>query len=629
VCGIAGFIQLESSDSAQQDIRDMTEALAHRGPDGDGVHLVELPGGGAVALGHRRLAIIDPAGGQQPMANEDESIWITYNGEIYNFRKLRGELEQAGHGFATQSDTEVVLHAYKQWGAQCVERMQGMFAFAIADFSRQQIFLARDRVGIKPLYYRRDARGFFFASQLASLRRVANIEWKMNFDVLDRYLRFGYICHPDTIYQDTFKLAPSSSMVVGFDGKVSDPQTYWSLDFAADLTTPRSQWIDSLEQTIESSVKAHLVSDVPFGVFLSGGIDSTLIASRMARLLGPGVKAFTIGFEDDDDSEVKYAEQVAQKCNLDLTVEFVKPSAVELMSELISHYGEPFGDSSAVPTWYVSRLARQSVPMVLSGDGGDELFAGYGDYGRWMSYRPAWWLSQLFVAKRSSRAVRTLWSELFHRKQAQQQRWYSLRTVFGREDRIKLWRSPFHRHVVESCPGFDLASQQAANFDELSYAQYIDIFTFLSNDILPKVDVASMCHGLEVRPALLDVHMLEAAGKTRPSLRYHREGPEGQPVLKYALKKIVEKEFGSEFVHRRKQAFAIPERRWIKHETSRDLIQQLLLDHKAPINQILNVQAIEQCVEQVEAGAVNARRLWILLVLGMWLNENSDVLPAS
>src|SRR5437588_7956058 len=379
MCGIAGIIRWQPAALQPDEIDRMTSAISHRGPDGVG--FLRRDG---VALGHRRLAIIDPELGHQPMADEEENLWVIYNGEMYNFPELRDELAGRGHRFVTRSDTEVVIHAYQEWGPECVRRFRGMFAFALADFRKRKLLLARDHFGIKPLYYRVAKYYLAFASELSALRRVDADPPHGNLEAVDYFLRFQYIPTPHTIYRDTFKLPPANYLMVDFDGNVEGPTRYWDLRFKPRHGLSDQQWEAEAAEVIHDSVKAHLISDVPFGVFLSGGTDSSIVASEMSRILKEPVQAFSIGFQEKQYSEVPYAEQVAEQCHINLRTEFVQEDMLAILPELIAHYGEPFGDSSAVATWYVSRLARERVPMVLSGDGGDEGFAGYDNYERWL-----------------------------------------------------------------------------------------------------------------------------------------------------------------------------------------------------------------------------------------------------
>ena len=381
MCGIAGIVYLNGAIAGPEDISRMLELIKHRGPDGEGRLLRDN-----IAIGHRRLAIIDLNTGSQPMSNENGTIWITFNGEIYNYKHLREYLEKKGHIFRTQSDTEVIIHLYEEYNTDAVNHLRGMFAFVIADFNMKNLFLARDHFGIKPLYYRSQPNFFTFASELPALRKVENKPPIGDLRMVDIFLRFSYIPSPYTIYKDIYKMNPGEFILVSFNGDIIEKKKYWDSKFDYPEEQKKQVTIKEIESVLEESVSAHLVSDVPFGVLLSGGVDSSLVAIEMAKNLKDQVKAYTIDFNEEYFSERIYAEKIADQFNLNHTVKLVKEESIEILPDLISHFGEPFGDPSIIPTWYVAGMARKFVPMVLSGDGGDETFAGYGSYLQWENY---------------------------------------------------------------------------------------------------------------------------------------------------------------------------------------------------------------------------------------------------
>jgi asparagine synthase (glutamine-hydrolysing) len=608
---------------SQREVERMTAAVAHRGPDGVGFLLRDN-----VGLGHRRLAIIDPQLGQQPMSNGDQSIWITYNGEMYNFLELKEELSQKGHKFLTHSDTEVVIHAYQEWGVACLKKFRGMFAFALADFRNRQLFLARDHFGIKPLYYRVAQNYIAFASELTPLREVDDSVPGGNLWAVELYLRYQYIPTPHTIYRDVFKLPPASYLLCNFDGGAGKPVKYYDVNFEAEDGTSDQDWEERAEAIITDSVKAHLVADVPFGVFLSGGIDSSLVALKMSELLERPVQAFAIGFNEAQYSELDYARQVAERCGIELHTEIVKDDSLDFLPELIAHYGEPFGDSSAVPTWHVSRLARERVPMVLSGDGGDEGFAGYGHYDYWLRSDPVARVRQdLAVSARASfywarKALRTRLTENSWHSLAD---WEELVYYVDSLNRRALWRPEYHGFIGRGCELFKQADKAARGNDRVAYAQYLDFQTYLPGDILTKVDVASMYHGLEVRTPLIDVRVVELAARLPLNLRISRNGaPEG--ITKYILKKILGKTFPAEFIHRKKQGFAIPRDVWFRPgQPARKLLDDVLLDRGSRLYEFFNQPEIEAQLNLHHADRDNSNTLWLLLVLGIWLGQNPQV----
>lgn len=623
MCGITGTVRWKGPTQRPNEIERMTRAISHRGPDGEGVFIRD-----GVALGNRRLAIIDLESGQQPMCNEDGMIWVTYNGEIYNYLDLRRDLQQKGHTFATQSDTEVIVHAYEEWGPECVKRFRGMFAFAVADFKIRKVLLARDHFGIKPLFYRIDQGYLAFASELNALRAVDDEPPLGNLEAVELYLRYQYIPAPHTVYQSVFKLPPASYLLVDFDGDIDGPQKYWDLSFKSEAGVSDEEWKERAEEVIHESVKAHLVSDVPFGVFLSGGIDSSLVALQMSRILQRPIKAFAIGFDEAEYSELAQAAEAARRCGIDLYTDVIRSDALKILPDLVSHYGEPFGDSSAIPTWYVSRLAREHVPMVLSGDGGDEAFGGYNTYAGWMEADPSTrpfqpsLLHPRSVLHWGQLAVRRFVVNRAKRRLAD---WHNIVLYAGKEYRRSLWRPEYQRLVDQSCQAFDDAARRAQPLDRLAYAQYLDYQTYLPCDILAKVDVASMYHGLEVRTPLVDRRVLELASALPLAQRFRRNGS-GEGIGKYLTKQVTEKNFPPEFVHRRKRGFSIPRASWfLPGQLGRDLLEQVLVNKSSQIYEWFNPEQVRAEIVAHNKEHDNSATLWLLLVLSLWVEQNPQI----
>ncbi len=623
MCGIAGIVQWDGRSAERSEIEHMTQAISHRGPDGEGIFLRN-----GVALGHRRLSIIDLEGGKQPMCNEDGQIWITYNGEIYNYLDLRAVLEQKGHRFATRSDTEVIVHAYEEWGPECVKRFRGMFAFGIADFQNKRLLLARDHFGIKPLYYRQGKGYLAFASEITALRDVQGDLPKGDLQSVDLYLRFQYIPAPHTIYKGIFKLLPAHYLVVDFNGHIGDPVAYWDFQFEPDDGLSDSDWLDRVDSALSESVEAHLIADVPFGVYLSGGIDSTLVAMKMSEILKHPVSAFSIGFEEKDFSELEYAKEAAKKLGLELYTEIVREDILEVLPELVRHYGEPFGDSSSIPTWCVSRLARRHVPFVLSGDGGDETFAGYQSYARWMEKGSFRYVCKIFP-KAPKLAISTGLNLL---KESIERRYiYDLREwqkcIFYMDDRSRnaLWLPEYRYLASQECELFQEASKSAQDFDRLAYAQYLDYKTYLPCDILTKVDVASMYHGLEVRTPIIDLNMIGLASHLPLAQRF-RKDVTGNLNSKYLLKRILEKIFPFEFVHRKKQGFAIPRKIWfLPGHLGRKMIERVLSSQGSKFGKWFDMDVLRSYIFTHTTDRDNSDVLWLLLVLGLWLEQNPNI----
>jgi asparagine synthase (glutamine-hydrolysing) len=628
MCGIAGIMRWKGGPQREGEVERMTAAIAHRGPDGVGFLQRE-----GVALGHRRLAIIDPELGIQPMASEDETLWITYNGELYNFPELKAELQKKGHRFVTHSDTEVVIHAYREWGPECVRKFRGMFAFALADFRRRQLYLVRDHFGIKPLYYRLGDGYLAFGSELSALRQVDDALPTGSLQAIDLYLRFNYIPTPHTIYKEVHKLPPASYLLIGFDGDRTEPVKYWDARFESQNGLSDEGWVERGEEIIRDSVKAHLVADVPFGVFLSGGIDSTLVAWKMSQILETPVQAFAIGFNEQEFSELAYAEEAARNCGIELHTEIVRDDALQILPDLVSHYGEPFGDSSCIPTWYVSRLAREHVPMVLSGDGGDEAFGGYPRYDIWAGQGPRTEARRMIrsaVAATRQYAPRAgfYWlrqsvKELMKDRNDVSE-WQNLMNFVDDELRRNLWRPEFHHVFDQSSQLFKDSDVTARNWHRLAYAQYLDIQTYLPCDILTKVDVASMYHGLEVRTPLVDKCVVEFAA-TLPVEQRYRHQNSGKAIGKYITKKILGKKFPPDFIHRPKMGFGIPQGQWFLNGSSGlGLWDRVTLDEKSPLYELFDAGQVRALLDQSGAN-FNSNPLWLMLVLGLWLEQNPGV----
>ena len=551
------------------------------------------------------------------MANEDGTVWITFNGEIYNFRELRHDLELGGHAFRTRSDTEVVIHGYEEWGDRCVERFRGMFAFGVVDLKKRRLFLARDHLGIKPLYYLRTPSCFAFASEILALRRLPNIEFEINIQSVDQYLGLQYIPAPGTIFRNVFKLPPAHRMSVTFENDISGPEEYWRVRFLPDPTRSEKEWLEALEEVLIDSVRAHLVSDVPFGAFLSGGVDSSLVVAYMSQILNQPVKTFTIGFEEEEFSELKYAELAANRWRTDHHVEIVKPNALEVLPKIVKHYGEPFGDSSALPTYYVCRMARQVVPMVLSGDGGDEGFAGYHSYRTWMDKRAA---SPLAVLKRLMYPLaHVVLPNEYPLQDSELHEWLNCIGYVPIRLRSQLWRPEYR--AVASLPSsvFEKEFWRAKEYGRVSKVQYMDLKTYLPFDILTKVDIASMMHGLEVRTPFVDIRVFEFAATIPESLNVNKD-QEGKWEGKLLLRKLMAKYYLSEVLHRPKMGFGVPIQRWFAPGgVLREYLGDRLMGDHSLLSELFEPAVIKSFLERNLS-----YELWLLLFLEEWLQQNRE-----
>jgi asparagine synthase (glutamine-hydrolysing) len=616
VCGIGGIVYWDGRTPRQEDLTAIVRAQHHRGPDGDGIWT-----GGRAALAHNRLAIIDLCTGQQPMTWAEGRFVLTYNGELYNFLSLRAELEQSGARFRTSSDTEVVLAAYERWGRSCVERFRGMYAFAIWDTAAQELFVARDRLGIKPLFYCQTPDFFAFSSELQGVLSVPGVARSVDLGALDLYLHYQYIPAPFTIYNAVRKLEPAHALLLRASGSMAAPHVYWRLRFAPDRSPSEGEWLERLDHEIGESVKAHLVSDVPFGAFLSGGIDSSIVAYHMSRHLSQPVKTFTIGFDEAAYDERDQARAVADTIGSDHRCEVVYVDKYDVLDDLIDrlarHYGEPFADSSAIPTYCVSAMARSQVKMVLSGDGGDELFAGYNTYPnilRAVAPPSSWWRrfrSQPFNGDGlRERALAPPGPAAL----AEYGRFYA---YFDDERRAALYR-PEVRETVTREDHHALYRQtfgESGGADCLSALQYLDIKTYLPHDILAKVDVASMYSSLEVRVPLLDHHVVELAARIPPEMKLF--APDGTLQQKYLLKKYVNRLLPGDAFTRPKQGFGVPIDRWFGGDLY-TRVHQRLTESGTILSRLFDPAAVRSLVATPAAAQANAPRVWSLLFLRAW-----------
>lgn len=624
MCGIAGIVRFDSAPVDAGVLGTMARAIQHRGPDGEGIKTW-----GAAGFAHRRLAIIDPAGGVQPLSNEDGSIWITFNGEIYNFRELLSELTQRGHQFRTRSDTEVVVHAYEEWGLDFLQRLRGMFAIALWDNRRRKLILARDRVGIKPLYYLHTPELLAFASELQALETLPEFSGELDPAALDLYLHLQYIPAPFSIYRDVRKLCPGEVLELDADGTLNGPVRYWNLTLEPEPGLSQHEWIERLDAGLREAVRLHLVSDVPVGSFLSGGVDSSTVTAYMASELQEQVHTFSVTFDDPEYDESPFAREAAQRLGTRHFEERVQPDALSILPTLVRHYGEPFADSSAVPTYYLSRLASRHVKCILSGDGGDENFAGYSSYASilWQHRLPSG------VYRKMRHAVGGLLRSAGLRRSlpAIDDSWFENLAYFRTDVRQNLWRPEFHGVLEQSRSWFDDQMRSAPRARGISRYQHFDLHNYLPYDILTKVDVASMAHGLEVRVPLLDHVFMELVARVPESLKLRANdatgaGSDSLPggthgmTGKYLLKKLAGRFFPGSFIHRRKQGFSIPVKKWFRSDLLREIDDRLTSSGNR-LEEYFDVSWIRGLVNEHSQGVDHSWRLWSLLFLSEWLNQ--------
>jgi len=626
MCGIAGRFNFNASQPVERGrLRAMTSALAHRGPDADGFYL-----GDGIGLGHRRLSIIDLTTGDQPLANEDGTVWTVFNGEIYNFAEIRRELESHGHVFRTNSDTEVIVHGYEQWGPDAVTRFRGMFAIAVWDAPKRRLLLVRDRLGIKPVYYSLLASGLVFGSEIKALLEDPDVPRDWSAESLDAYLALQYVPCPQTIYEGIFKL-PAAHYLIAEPGRVAIKR-YWDLQFTGTGDASREdEYLDRLEELLLESVKLRMISDVPLGAFLSGGIDSSLVVAAMAKLSRSSrsrVVTTSVGFAEQAFNELEYARTVANHLGTEAHEKIVAPEIGELLPKLAWHLDEPFADSSAVPTYYVSKAAREHVTVALSGDGGDELWAGYARHRvehselvarRWLGRtggRLAGWVgTQLPLTMKGARSLRHLAlapADAYAQKHA-----YGL---FEDNVRSTLYTRDFALNVHDTDPYISLrrAHDGCASADPLDRALYVDVNTYLVDDILTKVDKMSMAVSLEARDPLLDHKLLEFSA-TIPSTLKLRKGRS-----KHLLRKLLERYVPASIVNRPKQGFAAPVGEWLRGPLS-TMVNELLQDGRMRDRGIFDPGAVRKLwVEHRTKERDHTHRLWSLVMLELWFRSYMD-----
>jgi len=632
MCGITGAVWTAPEQSLDQDtLKRMVEVLRHRGPDDEGMHRAELqvrPGYGAVpgvALGHRRLSIIDLATGRQPMANEDGSVWVVFNGEIYNYRDLRQRLEGTGHHFRTNSDTETIVHLYEDSGPDFLTHLNGMFAIAVWDANRRQLLLARDRLGKKPLVYRLEPNRLLFASELKSLLEVPDVPRRLDPQALDAYLTYQYVPHPRTIFQGIAKLPPAH-YGVWRDGRL-DVRPYWQPDFNLQEDRPAHEYADQLRGLMTSAVELRLRSDVPLGAFLSGGIDSTIVVGLMCKLSGGPVRTFSIGFPVKEYDETRYARLVADEFGTEHEEFLVEPNAVEVLPKLVWHYDEPFADSSAIPTWYVSQLTRRHVTVALSGDGGDELFAGYP---RYRAVR----LASLF--DRLPAAVRRVLAGRYWRHLPASPRYKSIRrrlkrfmaslgkpsvrrylewiAIFNEAQRAELYRDEFLATLpdVDPLEFLRAAAARSSRRDPVTSISLTDLVTYLPCDLMTKVDIASMAHALECRQPFLDYRVVELAARMPIARKFSRG--RGKRILLETFSDLI-----PNAVRRRpKMGFGVPLDHWFRGPLA-EFAREVLLDRQTLDRDLFRPEVTRRLLEDhVQGKSDHSGRLWALLVLELW-----------
>jgi asparagine synthase (glutamine-hydrolysing) len=627
MCGIAGKIYFDRERFvSSEELRAMGSAMSHRGPDGEGTWV-----DGNVGLTHRRLAIIDlSTAAGQPMCNEDGSLWITFNGEIYNFHELRQELEKQGHVFRTHSDTEVIIHAYEEYGRDCLARLRGMFAFAIWDKRSHTLFLARDRVGKKPLFYFKGEDRFVFASEIKALLIDDAVQRQPDPVAIDHFLALGYVPGPRTAFLGIHKSPPAHWLEVR-DGQLKMGR-YWKLRYLPKRKISTKDAIAEIHWHLGEAVRLRLASDVPLGAFLSGGVDSSAVVIHMAETMGCPVRTFSVGFGDPSFDERVFARQVAERYRTDHTELLVKAPVADILSRLVWHYDEPFGDPSAMPSYAIAELTRQHVTVVLNGDGADETFAGYDWYkmDRWLQrgqfapLRLRQWFVDLmrrFPANGSKTGLRWKVTRLAEVLALPPSRRYAQWTEhLGPNARQQLYSSAFTECVKESDPDtlFTSAFSQSDAEDWLDVVLDADVNLYLADDLLVKMDRATMAHSLEARSPFLDHVVMELAASLPVSFK--QAWGQKKRVLKASLRGRIP----DALLDRRKMGFSVPIAKWFRTDL-RAMAHDVLLSPRAFERGYFNGMEIARLLYDHSANKVDhGRSLWDLLVLELWHREFVD-----
>lgn len=627
MCGICGIVRLKDSfEIRQETLQRMNDVIIHRGPDDEGFYRTPM-----VGLAMRRLSIIDVAGGHQPVHNADGSVQVVFNGEIYNFPELRQSLEAKGYRFYTHSDTEVIVHGYAEYGVEVVKHLRGMFAFALWDVRQETLLIARDRPGIKPLHYYYDGEKFLFGSEIKSLLQCERVPRAVNLAALDRFLTFEYVFSPETIFQGIHKLPPGHFLTLR-KGKIRIEQYWENLPTTQRFNAPprplsEAEYARQVAETLEEAVRMHLISDVPLGAFLSGGIDSSSVVGFMAKHSSQPVKTFSIGFEDQSYNELEYARIVSKHFDTEHYEFIIKPDAVDLVEKLVNTLDEPLGDFSIFPTYLVSKMAREYVTVALSGDGGDELFAGYDTYiADWVarSYQklPRFLRDQAIpgllqrippssqkkgLINRAKRFVEgaqlppelmhTRWMIFLHAQEKQQLYVNDLLATFEHGNSYQYIEDYFAR---------------VHGFSPLAQQEYVDIKTYLTDDILVKVDRMSMAPSLETRVPFLDHKVMELAAAIPTSLKLKGL------TTKHILKKAVADLLPEQILKRGKQGFSIPIKNWLRQEL-RPLLLDTLSEQRVKQRGYFQPAYVQRLVQEHLNGKENhSHRLWALMIFEIW-----------
>ncbi len=627
MCGIVGIANTGSRKVNREILEKMNQAIVHRGPDEDGFFFKEN-----IGLAMRRLSIIDLASGQQPIFNHDKTKAIVFNGEIYNYQELRKDLEEEGNKFYTNSDTEVILHLYEKYGVDSLQHLRGMFAIAIWDDAEKTLFLARDRVGQKPLLFSHQPNGdLIFGSEFQAVLEHPDISREVDYEAIDSYLSYLCVPAPQTSFKSIRKLEPGH-WLRWKDGEI-ETKRYWLPDFSKKIKITQEEAEEETTRVLREATKMRLISEVPLGAFLSGGVDSSAVVALMAQESETPVTTFSIGFEEQDFSELKYAKQVAKHVGAEYNEFIVKPDALEVLPKLVQHYGEPYADSSAIPTYYVSKETREFVTVALNGDGGDESFAGYERHAAMriaeIYHRFPKLARKLFVEK----PINLIPTSEIKKSRVRDAKRFLEAASLPKSERYFRWMSTFYRDAKEALYTDNFAALVAGNRSSEDFENWFsktngsgvvdatlltDQMTYLPNDLLVKVDIASMANSLEARSPFLDHEVIEFAASLPESIKMKRL--ETKSLLKRVAARLVPKEV----VYRRKMGFGVPIGNWLRTDM-KDFVKEILLSEKSLKRGITKPEVVTRYLdEHVSAKRDRTFQIWALLMLELWFQQFID-----
>jgi len=612
ICGIYNFDIQQKVDSKL--LKRMCDVVKHRGPDEEGMYI-----NNNIGLGHRRLSIIDLAQGHQPISNEDDTIWVVFNGEIYNYPQLRNDLIKKGHIFTTNSDTEVIVHLYEEEGDKFVCSLRGMFGIALWDAKQKKIILTRDRLGKKPLHYLIEKDRIIFGSEIKSILQDQRVKRSLNEEALDDFFTFLCIPAPKTIFKGIFKLLPGHILICTQNQFII--REYWDFNFETTQKLKEEDYQGKLIQLLTDAVKCRLMSEVPLGAFLSGGIDSSCVVAIMSQLSEKPVITSSIGFDEEAFDELKFAQVVASHFKTDHHEHIVRPNAIEILSKLVYHFDEPFADSSAIPTYYVSKMAKEEVTVALSGDGGDEFFAGYNSYQFDTAQDRVRRMIPTFIKRYLLHPLVSHYPKFLRAKKyltsissSFEEALFLSKAIYDSEMKQKFYTPEFRTQLGDYDPFsvLDLYLKRSKEWDILSRAQYIDAKTYLPNDILVKVDRMSMAVSLEVRAPFLDHKLIEFVSTIPSNLRLKGR------ISKYILKKSMEELIPKEILRRKKKGFSVPLDLWLKKDL-KTLVEKTIFSDKASIREYFNSKYIQWMWNEYQDGRRSFfTQFWCLLMFELW-----------